>query len=114
MVPSKAKAPEQSGALLLRMRVRIVRTVARLPALPDTCAKQPRRNVTACPYPALIVIPIAPSVPSRSKLSRYGLASLEHAARLARRPTLTAPARDDVSEPAGRDEETGFEIEQRN
>jgi hypothetical protein len=62
----------------------------------------------------LIVIPIAPSVPSRSKLSRYGLASSEHAARLARRPTLTAPARDDVSEPAGRDEETGFEIEQRN
>src|SRR6202158_6282856 len=47
----------------------------------------------------LIVIPIAPSVPSCSKLSRYGLASLEHAVRLARRPTLTAPARDDVSEP---------------
>ena len=46
-----------------------------------------------------IVIPIAPSVPSCSKLSRYGLASSEHAARLARRPTLTAPARDDVSEP---------------
>jgi len=56
----------------------------------------------------------APSVPSCSELSRYGLASSEHAARLARRPTLTAPARDDVSEPAGRDEETGFEIEQRN
>src|ERR1700676_5165252 len=37
--------------------------------------------------------------PSCSKLSRYGLASSEHAARLARRPTLTAPARDDVSEP---------------
>ena len=47
----------------------------------------------------LIVIPIAPSVPSCSELSRYGLASSEHAARLARRPTLTAPARDDVSEP---------------
>src|SRR5438876_7550621 len=46
-----------------------------------------------------IVIPIAPSVPSCSKLSRYGLASPEHAARVARRPTLTAPARDDVSEP---------------
>jgi len=43
---------------------------------------------------------------------KYGLASSEHAARLARRPTLTAPARDDVSEP-GRDEETGFEIEQK-
>src|ERR1700682_2138557 len=47
----------------------------------------------------LIVIPTAPSLPSCSKLSRYGLASSEHAARLARRPTLTAPARDDVSEP---------------
>src|SRR5258708_9282260 len=47
----------------------------------------------------LIVIPIAPSVPSCSKLSRCGLASSEHAARSARRPTLTAPARDDVSEP---------------
>jgi hypothetical protein len=47
----------------------------------------------------LIVIPIAPSVPSCSKLSRYGLASSEHAASLVRRPTLTAPARDDVSEP---------------
>src|SRR5271169_4613986 len=47
----------------------------------------------------LIVIPIAPSVPSCSKLSRSGLASSEHAAILARRPTLTAPARDDVSEP---------------
>ena len=32
MVPSRAKAPEQSEALLLRMHVRIVRTVARLPA----------------------------------------------------------------------------------
>jgi hypothetical protein len=59
MVPSRAKAPEQSGALLLRMRVRIVRTVARLPALPDTCAKQPRRNVTACPYPAPRMIGVA-------------------------------------------------------
>jgi hypothetical protein len=39
------------------------------------------------------------SVPSCSKLSRYGLASSEHAARLVRRPTLTASARDDVSEP---------------
>src|ERR1700682_1832839 len=29
MVPSRAKAPEQSGALVVRMRARIVRTVAR-------------------------------------------------------------------------------------
>jgi hypothetical protein len=48
--------------------------------------------------PPLIVIPIAPRVPSCSKLSRYGLVSSEHAATLARRPTLTAPARDDVRE----------------
>src|SRR5262249_29884443 len=44
-----------------------------------------------------IVIPIAPSVPSCSKRSRCGLARAEHAARLVRRPTLTAPARADVS-----------------
>jgi hypothetical protein len=41
----------------------------------------------------IIVIPIAPSVPSCSELSRCGLASAEYAARLVRRPTLTAPAR---------------------
>jgi hypothetical protein len=46
----------------------------------------------------LIVIPIAASVPSCSKPSRCGLARAEHAARLTRRPTLTAPARADVSE----------------
>ena len=46
-----------------------------------------------------IVIPIAPSVPSCSKLSRCGLARAEHAARLVRRPTLTAPARAGLSEP---------------
>jgi hypothetical protein len=37
-------------------------------------------------------------VPSCSELSRYGLARAEHAARLVRRPTLTAPARDDMGE----------------
>jgi len=41
MVPSRAKAPEQSGALLLRMRVRIVRTVTRLCAFQDGCAESP-------------------------------------------------------------------------
>ena len=46
----------------------------------------------------LIAIPTAPSVPSCSKRSRYGLARAEHAARLVRRPTLTAPARDDMGE----------------
>src|SRR6202158_317640 len=46
----------------------------------------------------LIAIPTAPSVPSCSELSRYGLARAEHAARLVRRPTLTAPARDDMGE----------------
>src|SRR4029077_9555307 len=38
-----------------------------------------------------IVIPTAPSVPSCSKLSRYGLARAKHIERLVRRPTLTAP-----------------------
>src|SRR5438105_11460073 len=46
----------------------------------------------------LIAIPTAPSVPSCSELSRYGLARAEQAARLVRRPTLTAPARDDMGE----------------
>src|SRR5258708_10825509 len=41
----------------------------------------------------LIFIPTAPSVPSCSKLSRYGLARAKHVERLVRRPTLTAPAR---------------------
>ena len=43
--------------------------------------------------PPLIVVPTASSLPSCSKLSRCGLARPEYAARLGRRPTLTAPAR---------------------
>jgi hypothetical protein len=39
MVPSRAKAPKQSGALLLWMRVRIVRKVARVSALSDAAVK---------------------------------------------------------------------------
>src|SRR5258705_2664302 len=40
----------------------------------------------------LIVVPIAPSAPSCSDPSRYGLAGPEHAERLVARPTLAAPA----------------------
>ena len=40
-----------------------------------------------------IVVPTASSRPSCSKLSRCGLARPQYAARLGRRPTLTAPAR---------------------
>jgi hypothetical protein len=47
--------------------------------------------------PPLIVVPIASSVPSCSEPSRYGLARTEHAERLVRRPTLTAPVRAAVS-----------------
>jgi hypothetical protein len=61
-----------------------------------------------------IVIPTAPSMPSCSEPSRCGLARTEHAATSSRRPTLTAPARADVSEAWDRDEETAFQIEQRN
>ena len=61
----------------------------------------------------LIVIATAFSVPSCSKPSRYGLARAKHAARLVRRPILTASARIDLSD-AGRDEETDFEIKSRN
>jgi hypothetical protein len=46
----------------------------------------------------LIVIPTASSVPSCSDLSRCGLARAEPAARLVRRPTLTASARAGPSE----------------
>src|SRR6476619_5117532 len=56
----------------------------------------------------LFSIPTAPSVRSCSELSRYGLARAEHAARLVRRPTLTAPARDEHGRSAGRDEGTAF------
>ena len=41
------------------MRVCIVRTVARLPALPNASAKHPRLNVRPCPYPAPSMIGIA-------------------------------------------------------
>src|SRR6266550_3601053 len=61
----------------------------------------------------LIVIATALSVPSCSKPSRYGLARAKHAARLVRRPILTASARID-QRCAGRDEETDFEIKSRN
>jgi len=64
--------------------------------LPNTRLwRDPSRPKASSP---LIVIPIAPSVPSCSKPSRCGLARAEHAAMLARRPTLTAPARAGVSE----------------
>src|SRR5258708_7427907 len=46
----------------------------------------------------LIVIATALSVPSCSKPSRYGLARAKHAARLVRRPILTASARIDLSD----------------
>src|SRR5258708_32465799 len=46
----------------------------------------------------LIVIATALSVPSCSKPSRYGLARAKHAARLVRRPSLTASTRIDLSD----------------
>jgi hypothetical protein len=56
----------------------------------ESAAAAPKARKAGSP---LIVIPTAPSVPSCSKLSRYGLARAQYAARLRRRPTLTAPAR---------------------
>jgi hypothetical protein len=47
----KQRPLEQCGAFTL-MRVRIVRTVARRPALPDGRPKQPWRNVTSRPHSA--------------------------------------------------------------
>ena len=45
---------------------------------------------------------------------KVGLASAERVERLVRRPTLTAPARAGFAILAGRGEETGFQVEQRN
>ena len=56
----------------------------------------------------LIAIPTAPSVPSCSKLSRYGLARAEHATRLVRRPTFDSFCARRHGRSAGRDEETAF------
>jgi len=70
----------------------------------------------------LIVIATALSVPSCSKPSRYGLARAKHAARLVRRPILTASARIDLSDARvgmkkrtlRSNQETDFEIKSRN
>ena len=61
----------------------------------QVCGARIRARMASSP---LIVIPIAPSMPSCSEPSRCGLATAEHAERLVRRPTLTAPARDDMGE----------------
>jgi hypothetical protein len=49
---------------LSRMRLRIVRTVARSSALPDASTKQPRLNVAASPYPlpAMLSVTLRPIV----------------------------------------------------
>src|SRR5258708_36910987 len=62
----------------------------------------------------LIVIPIAPSVPSCSKLSRYGLARAGDAARWARGPTLSAPGGADASEPPGGGREEGHGVRDKD
>ena len=63
----------------------------------------------------LIVIPIAPNVLSCSKLSRCGLATAELVGKgWCDGPTLTASVRASGKRGAGRDEETGSQIEQRN
>src|SRR6478735_5016069 len=61
----------------------------------------------------LIVIPIAPSVPSCSKLSGYGL-KLGVCRKVGAAANLDSSCARRRQQTAGRDEETGFEIEQRN
>ena len=56
----------------------------------QVCGARIRARMASSP---LIVIPTTTSMPSCSELSRCGLARAEHAERLVRRPTLTAPAR---------------------
>src|SRR5204863_3902450 len=62
----------------------------------------------------LIVIPIAPSVPSCSELSRYGLANKLPAARPVRTANLDSSYARRRERIADRDEETVCQIEQRN
>src|SRR6516165_1026375 len=47
-------------------------------------------------------------------LSRCGLGTTDRTARAERRPTLTGPVRVVLNTCVGRDEETGFQVEQRN
>src|ERR1700751_3746519 len=62
----------------------------------------------------LIVIPIAPSVPSCSKLSRYGPGKGEACRKVGATANLDSSCARRPGAAAGRDEETGFQIEQRN
>src|SRR5215468_10773320 len=64
--------------------------------------------------PLDLVIPITTSVLPCSELSRCGLASPEHEEIFERRPTLTAPCARQRLDAVGRDEEMGFQVEQRN
>jgi len=56
----------------------------------QVCGARVRARMASSP---LIVIPTTTSMPPGSEPSRCGLAGAEHAERLVRRPTLTAPAR---------------------
>ena len=60
------------------------------------------------------VIPTIASVPPCSGLSRRGLETTEREALAERRPALTAPCARRRPTRVGRDEETGFQVEQRN
>ena len=62
----------------------------------------------------LIVVPIASSVPSCSEPSRYGLARAEHAEKVGATANLDGPCARRREQSARGDEETSFEIEQRN
>src|ERR1700730_16199054 len=63
-----------------RMHARIVRTVTRLPTLPNTCAKQPWLNIAALPHASpnmlsvtlsLIVLPFRVSRPIQREPVAY-------------------------------------------
>jgi len=61
----------------------------------------------------LIVIPIASSVPSCSKLSRCGLAKAGACRKVGATANLDSSCARRRKQSAGRDEETGFQIEQK-
>ena len=83
--PPRSFAADAYGCIMVRVR--------RTYRIQGCGAIDPRPKASS----PLIFIPTAPSVRSCSKLSRYGLAKAKHVERLVRRPTLTAPARADVS-----------------
>ena len=88
-MPGKRMGPPPRSFAADAHHHRLGTVIRPAPRIQGRGAIDPRRKAGS----PLIVIPTALSVPSCSKLSRYGLARAEYAARLGRGRPLTAPAR---------------------